>query len=109
MVCIGIIGAMEDEVSALIKQMEDTVNDGLNLEGMINEELNYYRVAKKLYEKAKEDKDYIVAYSYAACEENAAGHKMCTSPTLGACGILNSLIYYLKHNKHESDETLCNV
>ena len=73
--------------------MVEIVNRGLNTEGLLNKDLNYYRVAKKLFLKAKDKKDFLVAYSYAACEENAAGGLMVTAPTLGACGILTSLIY----------------
>lgn len=89
--------------------MFETVDRGLNTEGLINEELKYYRVAKKLYEKATDRKDYLVAYSYAACEENADGGMMCTAPTLGACGILTSLMYYLHFNELYSDEDLCDL
>lgn len=89
--------------------MFDVVNRGLNAEGLLNEELNYYRVAKKLYSKCETRSDYLVAYSYATCEENAAGGLMCTAPTLGACGILTSLMYYLRFNKNETLDHLCDM
>jgi len=86
--------------------MFDVVNRGINADGLLNEELNYYRIAKKLYSKAQDKNDYLIAYSYAACEENASGGLMCTAPTLGACGILTSLMYYLKFNCNVSLDTL---
>lgn len=89
--------------------MFDVVNRGLNCEGLLNEELKYYRVANKLYKKCEKKNDYLVSYSYAAMEENAAGGLMCTAPTLGACGILTSLMYYLRFNKNESIEHLCDM
>lgn len=89
--------------------MFEAVNRGLNEEGLLNADLNYYRVAKKLYAKCEKKDDYLVAYSYATCEENAAGGLMCTAPTLGACGILSSLLYYLRFNKNESLDTLCDL
>lgn len=92
-----------------LKTMFDVVDKGLNSEGLLNKDLNYYRVAKKLYEKAETKNDYLVAYSYATCEENAAGGLMCTAPTLGACGILTSLMYYLHFNKNESLDHLCDM
>ena len=92
-----------------LNTMFDVVNNGLNKEGLLNKDLNYYRVAKKLYEKCETKNDYLVAYSYAAMEENAAGGLMCTAPTLGACGILTSLMYYLRFNKNESLDHLCDM
>ena len=100
---------IKDYLKNCIEVMIQTVEEGLNSEGLINEELNYYRIAKKLYDKAKDDKDLLVAYSYATCEQNAAGGKMVTAPTLGACGILTSLIYHLYHDKNESLDTLCDL
>ena len=89
--------------------MFDTVNRGLNTEGLLNKDLNYYRIAKKLYSKAKDRNDYLISYSYATCEENAAGGLMCTAPTLGACGILTSLMYYLHFNENVDLDHLCDL
>ena len=87
----------------------EAVNRGLNKEGLLNADLNYYHIAKKLYEKSKTKDDYLVAYSYATCEENASGGLMCTAPTLGACGILSSLLYYLRFNEDVSIDRLCDL
>ncbi|MBQ2657371.1 MAG: L-serine ammonia-lyase, iron-sulfur-dependent, subunit alpha [Erysipelotrichaceae bacterium] len=92
-----------------LKVMYETVNNGLSREGLLNQELNYYRIAKKLHEKAQTDNDFLTAYSYAACEENAAGGLMVTAPTLGACGILTSLMYFLHFNKKVDDDVLCDM
>ena len=89
--------------------MFDSVDRGLKAEGLLNEDLKYYRVAKKLFSKCESWQDYIVAYSYAVCEENAAGGLMCTAPTLGACGILASLMYYLRFNCNEDIDHLCDM
>ncbi|MBR5755790.1 MAG: L-serine ammonia-lyase, iron-sulfur-dependent, subunit alpha [Erysipelotrichaceae bacterium] len=103
----------EPELKAYLKEclkvMFDTVETGLSREGLINEELKYYRVAKGLYEKAADDKGLLVAYSYATCEQNASGGMMCTAPTLGACGILTSFLYHLYHDKKESIDRLCDL
>ena len=100
---------LKDHLKKCLQVMFDTVNNGLNKEGLLNADLNYYRVAKKLYSKCEKKNDYLVAYSYATCEENAAGGLMCTAPTLGACGILTSLMYYLRFNKEESLDHLCDM
>lgn len=100
---------LKDYLKICLQTMFDSVNRGLNTEGLLNEDLKYYRVAKKLYDKAKQDNDYLVAYSYAACEENAAGGLMCTVPTLGAAGILTSLMYFYHFNKNVDLDRLCDL
>ena len=100
---------LRDHLKKIIKQICLTVENGLNNEGLLNADLNYYRVAKRLYEKANKDNDYLIAYSYATCEENASGNIVVTAPTLGACGILSSLIYFLKKHKNVSDDNLCDI
>ena len=92
-----------------LQVMFDSVERGLNTEGLLNEDLNYYRVAKKLYSKCQVKNDYLVAYSYATCEENAAGGLMCTAPTLGACGIISSLMYLMKNNEKCTLDHLCDM
>ena len=100
---------LKQHLMKCLQTMFDVVDKGLNSEGLLNADLNYYRVAKKLYGKCATRKDYLVAYSYATCEENAAGGLMCTAPTLGACGILTSLMYYLRFNENESMDHLCDL
>lgn len=100
---------LKDHLKKCLQVMFDVVKKGLNEEGLLNKELNYYRVAKKLYKKCETKNDFLVAYSYAACEENAAGGLMCTAPTLGACGIITSLMYYLRFNKNENIDHLVDM
>lgn len=100
---------LKQHLKKCLDVMFDTVNKGLNSDGLLNADLNYYRVAKKLYSKSETKNDFLVSYSYATCEENAAGGLMCTAPTLGACGILTSLMYYLRFNKNESIDHLCDM
>ena len=92
-----------------LKTMFEAIDRGLTTEGLLNEDLKYYRVAKKLYDKAKTDNDFLVAYSYAACEENAAGGLMCTVPTLGSVGIITSLMYHYHFNKKVGLDELCDL
>lgn len=101
--------SLKQHLLKCLTQMFQTVDNGLKNEGLMNADLNYYYVAKKLYEKAKDDNDYLIAYSYACCEENASGHVVVTAPTLGACGILTSLMYFLHFNKNESLDKLCDM
>lgn len=100
---------LKEHLLKCLQVMFDSVDRGLNTEGLLNADLNYYRVAKKLYSKCQVKNDYLVAYSYATCEENAAGGLMCTAPTLGACGIISSLMYFLKNNRNCTLDHLCNM
>ena len=100
---------LKEYLKKCLDVMFSTVQKGLEQEGMINEDLKYYRIAGKLFRKAKDDRDRLVAYSYATCEENAAGGMMCTAPTLGACGILSSLMYHLHFDKNISLDRLCDL
>ena len=100
---------LKEYLKKCIETMFITVENGLNSEGLLNKELNYYRIAKKLYEKANTKNDFLVAYSYATCEENASGGLMTTAPTLGACGILTSLMYYLNKKENINIDKLCDL
>ena len=100
---------LKPHLKECLETMFNVVKKGLNEQGLLNSDLNYYRVANKLYSKAKTKNDYLMAYSYATCEENAAGGLMCTAPTLGACGILTSLVYYLRFNENMAMDRLCDV
>ena len=86
-----------------------SIETGLKAEGVLNEKLHYSYIAKKLYEKASSDKDFLMAYSYAACEQNAAGNMMVTSPTLGACGIISALVYFLHYNQKVDNDQICDL
>lgn len=89
------------------------VDTGLNKEGVLPGKLELKRVAKEMYQNALKQtsddlkaKQLIMAYAYAASEENASGGTCVTAPTLGASGIIPALIYYYKHQKQISDEQL---
>ena len=86
--------------------MIEEIDRGLDSEGLINKELNYYRVSNKLLKNAEDEGSRLIAYAYAAGEENASGHIVCTAPTLGSCGIVASLMYYLYKDLEYSKDLL---
>lgn len=102
-----------DYLSTIIDQMLKTVSNGLNREGYLPGRLKVVRVAKDLLIKAKymEDKDQqqrikMMAYAYAASEENASGGRCVTAPTLGASGVMASLVYHYYYDKNYSKREL---
>ncbi len=93
---------LEVYLDDVLKAMFESVKRGLNAEGIISDRLKVSRSAKKLYEEAfnKDDEDLkLIAYAYAASEENAMGEIVATAPTLGSCGIVASLMYYAHFDK----------
>ncbi len=85
-----------DHLENCIDVMIDSVKRGLDTSGILNDKLNVYRRAKDLYNEGVSSNDIDlkrIAYAYAAGEENAAGHIVCTGPTLGSCGVATSFAY----------------
>ncbi len=85
----------------MLMVMFNSVREGLKQDGLLPGTLKLKRVAKDLYFKAShnasEDKGKrlrLMAYSYAVSEQNASNQTVVTAPTMGACGIIPSLLYY---------------
>ena len=54
--------------------------------------------ANNLEDKTERKRLSLIAYAYAASEENAAGGHCVTAPTLGASGALARLVYHYYFN-----------
>lgn len=96
-----------------VDAMIDSVNAGLNSVGLLKGNLKVSKSAKDLYEKSMGIQDLeiakklkIMAYAYAANEENASGNNVVTAPTLGSCGVVASLVYYLIQDEHIEKERI---
>lgn len=96
---------IKDYMNDIVSQMLKTVATGLNREGLLPGRLNVSRVSKDLLIKAKNLSDpterrrlSLVAYAYGASEENASGGHCVTAPTLGASGVLASIVYHYYYN-----------
>ena len=93
--------------------MENSVRRGLKAEGILPGGLNLKRKAKGLYETRcyNESGDVtmnrlISAYAYAVSEENAAENLVVTAPTCGSCGVLPSVLYYMRHDRGFPEEEI---
>jgi len=90
------------EYLALVwEQMKKTVEAGIKIDGILPGGLSVQRRAKYIYETGLRERDmtkknnfFLAAFAYSASEENAAGCKMVTAPTCGACGVLPAGLYY---------------
>ncbi len=86
--------------------MESAVHAGLSASGILPGGLGVSRKAKTLYEKRCYNEDssitqsrLLAAYAFAVSEENACEHVVVTAPTCGSCGVIPSLLYYLRHDR----------
>ena len=93
--------------------MKDSIQRGLQAEGILPGGLGVARKAKLLYEKRcyNENADVtmnrlIAAYSYAVSEENADEHIVVTAPTCGSCGVLPSVLYHMYHDRGFPEEEI---
>lgn len=92
--------------------MQDTIEKGLQNDGVIPGGLYLKRKAMQYYVKAMSYKPslqgrcLVSAYALATSEENASGGKIVTAPTCGSSGVLPAVLYHLKHNHGYSDKTI---
>ncbi|MFV0380149.1 MAG: L-serine ammonia-lyase, iron-sulfur-dependent, subunit alpha [Anaerorhabdus sp.] len=100
----------------ILEKMIESVDRGINSSGILPGSLKVEKVAKSLYENAKvvEDSEHrkkllLMSYAYAASEENASMGIVVTAPTLGACGVLAAMMYYLYKEIKVSKEKLINA
>lgn len=101
--------ALDDFMNEILDQMLSTVATGCITTGVLPGRLQLERVAPGLYDKAKKAMDpmrrqklLIMAYAYAASEQNAGGGTTVTAPTLGASGVIPAVLtYYYRDLKIE--------
>lgn len=98
------------------KQMKSTLLNGLKTDGTLPGPLGLKRQARRMYNKVVKNESaevlqsrMICAYAYAVAEENAAGEKMVTAPTCGACGVLPAVLYYFQMARGFSDDQIVNA
>ena len=103
---------MEVIYNALI----DSVYRGLNTSGVIPGKLQIKRKAQYIFEQKSADQEddllrkKVIAYAYAAAEENACGGKIVTAPTCGASGVLPAcLCYAIDLNKYSKEQLLAGL
>ena len=92
--------ALKDGLDAVWKAMRSSVENGLQVEGILPGGIKVQRRAKNLHDQLldKPDRanvtDWLCAYAMAVSEENAAGHMVVTAPTNGAAGVIPAILYY---------------
>ncbi|CAK9884863.1 MAG: L-serine dehydratase 1 [Candidatus Erwinia impunctatus] len=108
---------IESYFTAIWQQMRDCIDRGLNTEGLLPGPLRVPRRAPALRrivvstESLSSDPmnviDWVNMFALAVNEENAAGGRVVTAPTNGACGIIPAVFaYYDKFIQPVSTETI---
>jgi L-serine dehydratase len=92
--------------------MRVTIKRGLKAEGVLPGGLRVQRKAWAFYRKTINAGEHarrqglLSAYALAASEENAAGGQVVTAPTCGSCGVLPSVLRYVKETFHCPDASI---
>ena len=93
--------------------MKACIQRGLNTTGILPGGLNISRKAQLIFNSSNDNETddlkmdrLISAFSYAVCEENNDGHVVVTAPTCGSCGVIPSILYYMKEYKNYKDEEI---
>ena len=105
---------LKDYLKEVWDAMKDSVERGLNTEGILPGGLNVSRKAKGLYETRCYNESSnttktrtISSYAYAVSEENASENIVVTAPTCGAAGVIPSIFYYREFDKgYPEDEII---
>ena len=107
---------IEAGIRLILKAMRDAINAGMVHEGVLPGGLSLPRRAPGMYkeltargEASSGDPlavlDWISLYAIAVGEENAAGGRAVTAPTLGSAGVIPSvLMCYEKFSQHSTEQ-----
>ena len=95
-----------DFLKTVWEAMENEIHEGLSKSGTLPGPLHVQRKAKFLYEQVPVNKhaelvesQLVCSFAYACSEQNADNGTVVTAPTCGSCGVLPSVLYYLKDKR----------
>ncbi len=83
--------------------MKESIQRGLEHEGVLPGVLHLPRKASSYYIKAKssagslQKRALVFAYALAVSEENAGGGTIVTAPTCGSCGVVPAVLYHIQN------------
>lgn len=107
---------LPERLEKIICAMNDCVDRGLRMEGVLPGGLSVKRRARRIHEQLQAElghnrvqphaaNDWMSVYAMAVNEENAAGGRVVTSPTNGAAGVVPAVLrYYRDHCIGATDE-----
>ena len=96
--------AVKTHLAQVWKTMQECIERGINTEGVLPGPLKVMRRAASLHRMLQANQslsndpmriiDWVNMFALAVNEENAAGGRVVTAPTNGACGILPAILAY---------------
>lgn len=95
-----------DYLDQIWTMMCETIQRGLNNDGVLPGGLKVARKASTYWVKSKSYTDslksraQIYAYALATSEENASGGTVVTAPTCGSCGVVPAVLYHLANSRN---------
>ena len=107
---------LKEYLKEVWETMQDAVRRGVSQTGILPGGLEVERRAKILYDGVIQNEGVemrenrlVCSYAFAVGEENAAGGRIVTAPTCGACGVLPAVLVYSKEKKGYSEEKILNA
>ena len=104
---------IRDYLRVVWQQMKDTIQEGLQTEGLLPGPLRVERKAKKLFDFIPEHDHpqirecrLISAYAFAVSEQNADCGTVVTAPTCGSCGVIPAAFQYVQNQRMLTDEQM---
>ena len=105
-----------DYLDTVYDTMMEEIDRGLMTSGVLPGKLHVQRRAKEfLISKYSDESEtgnsfrLMLAYAFAAAEENAAGGVVVTAPTCGSCGVLPSVLKFYKTKYKKSRKEVINA
>lgn len=102
-----------DYLKEIWEAMKNSINSGLESDGILPGGLNVVKKAKTLISQRHIDESaetrenrMVCAYAFAVSEQNACGEKIVTAPTCGASGVLPAVLYYQQVKRNYSDDDI---
>lgn len=104
---------IRDYLRTVWEQMKQTIQEGLETEGLLPGPLKVERKAKMLYDFHLEHDHpqvrecrLISAYAFATSEQNADCGTVVTAPTCGSCGVVPAVFLYVQNQRLLTDEQM---
>ena len=116
--CCNSPSDFETKLGQIWSVMKNCMHRGLDEDGSLPGGLNVKRRAHDIHRQLCDEigqndpaphiiNDWISVYAMAVNEENAAGGQVVTAPTNGAAGVIPAtLMYYLEHVPHASEDNI---
>ncbi|HCW69886.1 MAG TPA: L-serine ammonia-lyase [Thalassospira lucentensis] len=107
--------ALDEKLNTIWQAMNDCINRGLHLDGVLPGGLKVNRRAKAIHAALCDERgnnmaqphvsnDWLSVYAMAVNEENAAGGRVVTSPTNGAAGVVPAVLRYYRDHCYGAHE-----